>query len=152
MGFIEERFEINPGTTGITESDGKGATWHADIWDFKVPLNTEILLKPTDVFSCYLVGDDAVEMPKTTQIRVVRRDVANEDAEPVLTTLLYQSVKAFTDKDKLMHLSILGKVNVGPEEHIVVMINGADAATTGDVDASASHFRIQTTRRRKALS
>lgn len=152
MGFIEERFEINPSSTGITESDGQGATWHADIWDFKVEANTQIKLKPTDVFSCYLIGDDTGEMPKTTQIRIVRRDVANEGAEPVLTTLPYQLVKAFTDKDKLIHLSIPREVIVDEYEHIVVMINGLDVTgVAGDTDASASHFRIQTTRRRKAL-
>lgn len=150
MGFIEERFEINPNSTGITETDGQGALW-ADIWDFKVQPNTQIKLKPTDIFSCYLIDDGgSVEMPKTTQVRVVRRDVANEDAEPILTTVLYQSIKAFTDKDKLMHLSIPWEIIVDEYEHIVVMINGNGA--TGDTDASLSHFKIQTTRRRKALS
>jgi len=151
MSFREDRFELNQSTTGITESDGLGATWQADIWDFKVPLNTWIKLHPTDIFACYLVGDDASEMPASTQVRVVVRDVANEDSKPILSALLYQRVKAFTDRDKLKNLTIAKEIVVGPEEHIVVQVNGADAATTGDVDASASNFKLVTTRRRKAL-
>ena len=151
MAYKEEKFEINQNSTGITEVDGLGATWEGNIWDFKVPLNTWIKLRPSDIFSCYLVGDDAAQMPAATQVRVVRRDVANEDTKPILSACLYQRVKDFTDKDKMKHLTIDREIEVGPDEHIVVMVNGADAAGTGDTDASASNFKLQTTRRRKAL-
>ena len=151
MAYIEEKFELNSGVSGVTESDGLGATWHADIWDFKVPINNWILLKPKDVFSCYLVGDDGVEMPAKTQVRIVKRDVANEEAKPILPNLLYQQIKNFRDRDLVMHINVRGVVEVGPEEHIVVQVNGADVATTGDLDASASHFKLVTTRRRKRL-
>lgn len=151
-GLKEERFEINPSTTGVTAGNGQGATWHADIWDYKVPLNQEIILKSTDIFSCYLVGDDVVEMPDTTLVRIVKRDVANEDAKPMLTNALYKTCQAFTDKALLMTLNPPGgEVIVGAEEHIVIMVNGADVDTGGDVDASASHFKIVTTRRRKGI-
>lgn len=151
MAYKEEKFELNQGSTGITESDGLGASWAADIWDFKLPLNTWLKLRPGDVFSCYLVGDDAAEMPAATQVRVVRRDVANEDAKPVLTSCLYQRLKEFQDKGKFQRLTIDREVEIGPDEHLVVMAYGADATGTGNVDASASNFRLQTTRRRKGL-
>ena len=149
--FKEERYEINSSSTGITESDGTGATWK-DIWDFKVPVNQWIVLSPGDIFSCYLIGDDAAEMPKATRVRIVKRDVTNEDSKPVLPELPYQQVKQFTDRDLLMHLAIVDKVIVGAEEHIVVQVNGIDAATTGDLDASASYFKIFTHRRKKVLA
>lgn len=148
--YKEEAFELNQNTTGITESDGLGATF-ADIWDFKVPLNTTVKLKPGDIISCYLVGDDAAEMPATTQIRVVRRDVANEDAKPILSACNYQTVKQFADVGKMKRLTIDHEVVIGPDEHLVVMVNGADATGTGDTDASASNFRLKTTRKRKGL-
>ena len=151
MAYKEEKFELNQNSTGITESDGLGATWAADIWDFKPPLNTFLKLKPTDIFSCYLVGDDAAEMPAATQVRIVKRDAANEDAKPVLSACLYQRVKEFQDKGKFKRLTLDREVEVGPDEHLVVMVNGADAAGTGDLDASASNFRLQTTRRRRPL-
>lgn len=148
----EERFEINPSATGVTAADGLGASWQADIWDFRVPLGHEIVLKPTDIFSCYLVGDNAAEMPATTQVRIVKRDVANEDAIPLLRNCLYQLCKAFTDRDQLMRLPLNGSEMVIREhEHIVIMVNGLDTAGTGDTDASASHFKITTTRRRKSI-
>lgn len=149
--YKEESFELNESTTGITESDGLGATF-ADVWDFKVPLNTILKLKPGDIISCYLVGDDAAEMPAATQIRVVRRDVANEDAKPVLSAANYQTVKQFSDRGKMKRLTIDKEVEIGADEHLVVMVSGADATGTGDTDASASNFRLKTTRRRRGLS
>ena len=151
MEWVTERFELNPSTTGITAVDGNGATWNADIWDFKVPFNTQIELNPTDIFAAYLIGDDAAEMPGATQVRVVVRDVASESALPILRDTLYQRVKAFSDVKKLTKLPIDKMVTVETDEHIVVMVNGADAAGSGDTDASASHFRLVTTRKRKPL-
>ena len=146
----EEIFDLTSSETGITETDGQGALW-ADIWDFTVPVNHAIVLKPTDVFGCKLVGDDAAEMPAKTQVRVLRGDVTNTERRPVLTPLPYQLVKEFVDKKKIMRLSITQPVKVGANEHIVVQVNGADAAGAGDTDASASYFKLRTMRIRKAL-
>lgn len=146
----EGKYEINPSSTGITEADGDKANFK-DIWDFKVSLNTWIILQPTDLFAAKLYGDDAAEMPKATRLRVVRRDVSNEDSKPVLSEIYYQLAKDFTDLAKLMHLSIKEKIEVGPEEHIVVQIAGLDATGTGDTDASASYFKILTTRRKVSI-
>ncbi len=147
----EERFEVNPASTGITEQDGRGTNWW-DIWDFKVSLNQVVILRPTDVFSCYLVGDDAAAMPNATKVRVVKRDVANEDSIPILPVVNYKQAQEFADKNLQMHLRALGGVmEVVAEEHIVVQVSGADATGTGDTDASASHFKIFCTRRRKSL-
>ena len=147
----EEKYEISSSSTGIVEADGDGTNWK-DIWNLTVPLSTWVILKPTDTFACYLVGDDAAEMPKVTRIRIVRRDVTNEEAKPVLSEILYQLAKDETDKDKLMHLSIGTQIVVGPEEHIVVQIAGLDATgAAGDTDASASRFKIMTTRRKVGL-
>ena len=149
--YREELSEINPSTTGITAADGDGNNWK-DIWDLKVPLNVFYVLKPTDLFAAYLVGDDTAEMPNTTRIRVVRRDVTNTEAKAILSEIIYKLAKDFTDKKKLMHLSGVQAQNiVGAEEHIVVQVAGADVAGTGDTDASAGYFKVFTTRRRKAL-
>lgn len=151
MPIKEDRYEINPSSIGITEADGDGINWK-DIWDYKVPLNTWIILQPTNLFAAKLTGDDAAEMPTTTRIRVVRRDVANEDSRAVLSEIYYQLAKDFTDLAKLMHLSIKDKVTVNSEEHIVVQIAGKDATgAAGDTDASASYFKIMTTRRKVGI-
>ena len=149
--MITEKFHLVPTSTGITELDGVGATWSADIWDFQPPLGTSLVLKPTDTFAAYLVGNDTVEMPASTQIRIVKRDVTNEQAYPVLTNVYYQKVKDFTDSKKIMHLTIDKEVEVDADEHLVIMVNGADVAGTDDLDASLSHFELITTRRRKPL-
>jgi len=121
--FKEEKYEINSTSIGITEADGDGTNFK-DIWDLRVPLNTFILLKSGDYVALYLIGDDGYEMPKSTRVRVVRRDVANEDSKPVLPEVLYQLVKDFIDRNKLMKLPI-GAI-IGPEEHIVVQVAGKD--------------------------
>lgn len=151
MAFVEEKFELNGVSSGVTAADGQGATWQADIWNFKVGYNTWIILRPGDVFACYLKGDDGSEMPAATQVRIVVRDGNNQDSIPIMKDVLYKQIQAFTDRDKVVALDIDREVVVGPDERIVVLVNGADAATTGDVDASASHFKLVTRRRRKAL-
>ena len=145
-----EKFELNPKTSGITESDGKGATW-GDNWDFKIPYHVVVQLKPSDVFSCYLIGDDAAEMPASTLVQVVKRDVMNLDSTPIIKPFLYQMAKEFSNKKKLLYLDITAPLFVSTEEHIVVQVNGADAAGTGDLDVSASHFKLVTIRKRRAL-
>jgi len=150
MANIEEKFEISSLSTGITEADGDGTNWK-DVWDFQVPLNTKIVLKPTDFFSCYLDGDDAAEMPAVTEVRLLHRDVANEQTKPLIRALLYQQVKPFQDTDKLIRLDIVKAIVIQPSEHIVVQIKGADATGTGDVDASDSYFKLVTARLRRSL-
>ena len=149
MGWKTERFELNSGVSGVTELDGQGATWQADIWDFKVPVNTQVILSPSDTIALYLVGDDAAEMPKVTQVRVVIRDVSNEIAKPIIKSCNYQRFKSFQDRKQIVNLEIGEEIVVESEQHIVVMVNGIDAATTGDTDASASLFKLVTTRNRK---
>lgn len=147
-----EKFEINSASTGITEADGNGANWK-DIWEYKVPVNTWVTIDAESVFACNLVGDDAAAMPNTTRIIVVRRDVANEDSKPLMPEIHYKAVQEEQDKKKMMYFRGLATpVTVGPEERVVVRIAGADAAGTGDTDASASRFKISCMRGRKRLS
>jgi len=148
----DEKFEINSASTGITETDGSTTLW-VDNWDYVVQTNQKIVIKPEDIFACYLVGDDASEMPAKTRVRVVRRDVTNEDSTPLIPELPYQSAKDFQDKNKLMRFRSLRtpEVVLGEGEHLVVQVAGADVATTGDLDASASFFKIMCHRRRKPL-
>ena len=148
---VEERFELNQAASGITEQDGQGASWLADIWDYEVPINTSVHLKPTDIFGVYLVGDDAAEMPDSTRIRVVVRGVAGVQHQPILRDIMYTNVKSFVDKNKYVSLDIDHDIWVNAGEHIVVLVNGADATGTGDTDASASYFKLLTHRRRKPL-
>ena len=151
--WITQRFEISQGSAGITEADGKGATWVGDIWDYKVGYGQQIVLKPTDKFGAYLVGDDTAEMPPSTQIRVVVRDVTNQVARPILRSLPYKRCQGFQDADKVVTLDPMnGEIVVNTDEHIVVMVNGIDVATTGDTDASASFFKLHTTRRKRPLN
>lgn len=147
----DEKFEINSGSTGITESDGQGALW-ADIWAFQIPLNQKIIIKPTSIFACNLVGDDAAAMPNNTQVRVLRRDVSAEDQKTILPACPYKQLQEFRDRNLFMRFLNLGEdVILGEGEWVVVQVNGADATGTGDTDASASYFKLICNRRRKPL-
>ena len=147
---ITEKFELNANTSGITAADGVGTNF-ADVWDFEPPYNTRLKLHAGDVFSCYLVGDDAAEMPAKTRIRIVKRDVSNEQAKPVLSDCQYNLCKSFSEKKKMLRLTIPGEIVVDTAEHLVVMVSGMDANGDGDVDASASYFKLEILRERKAL-
>jgi len=152
MPQVLERFQLDQLSAGVTALDGLGASWAADIWDFNVPINQDIVIQPGDVFSCYLIGDDAAEMPANTKVRVLLRDVSNEESTPLLPPLPYQQLKAFTDKKKLMRLRIHKEIRVENGMHIVVQVNGLDATgVAGDTDASASSFKLVCHRRRKSV-
>ena len=147
-----EKFEINSGSTGITEADGSGTLWK-DNWDYKVAVNQWIQITPESTFSANLVGDDAAAMPNITRVRIVRRDVANEDHKTILPECLYKQVQE--EQDRMLWMTfknLTANILLGPEEHIVIQCAGADAAGTGDLDASASRFSLKCQRRRKALS
>ena len=142
--------EINRSTSGVAELDGQGATWQADIWNLTIPFNQKYKIGPGSTFSCYLIGDDTAEMPAKTLVRVVKRD---EDEQETVTLYsgLYQNVKEFKDKNKIRTLTPKTDILSTPGQHIVVMINGADVATTGDTDASASWFKLTALRERKSI-
>ena len=142
--------EITESTTGVAELDGQGATWQVDIWNLTIPFNQKHKIGPSSIFSCYLVGDDAAEMPDKTLVRVVKRDMDEQETVTLLSTL-YQNCKEFTNKAKLQKLTTRADILCTAGEHIAIMVNGADVATTGDTDASASNFRLTSLRERKSI-
>lgn len=148
-----DNYEIKPSTTGVTATDGAGATWNADNWDLLAPANIWYILGGWSALSAYLVGDDAAEMPAATKIRLIKRDVRNEQTA-VLWQGLYAQIKELRGRKKLMTLDGFLKmdVTVGPTEHLIFMANGADAAGTGDLDVSASFFKLKARRRFPGLS
>lgn len=146
-----ENYDIQPSTVGITAVDGAGATWNADNWDLKPSAGLSYTIGPWSQFSLYLVGDDAAEMPADTRVRVVKRDITNEEQE-LIWAGLYAQVKEFADKKKRAYLGCTREVKIEESEHLVIQANGADATGTGDLDVSASHFKLASKRRRRALS
>ena len=150
--MAERKVEISQATSGVTAKDGAGATWNADNWDLKVEINQSYKLQPGDTFSCYLVGDDTAEMPDKTRIRVVKRDLSNLLAKPLLDECLYARCKAFADKKKILRLNITQPVLLEAGEHLVVLVNGMDKAGTGDLAVAASSFKITALWRGRSLS
>ena len=150
--MVTEFKEITESTTGVAQLDGNGATWQRDIFNLTVPYNQKHTLTSNSTFSIYLVGDDASEMPAKTLVRVVKRDADSQELIPLLNTL-YVNCKEFTNVKKIAHLTIKQgqSVVVRPGEHLAIMVNGADVATTGDTDASASRFRITSQRERTSI-
>lgn len=142
--------EITESTTGIAALDGQGATWTVDIWNLTIPFNQKHKLGPTNTFSCSLVGDDAAQMPDKTLVRVVKRDMDEQETVTLLSTL-YKNCKEFVDKNKIQKLTVRADILSTPGEHIAIMVNGVDAATTGDTDASASSFKLTSLRERKSI-
>ena len=144
--------EISESTTGVAQVDGNGATWQVDIFNLTVPFNQKHVFTSNCTVYMSLVGDDAAQMPDRTLVRVVKRDMDSQELKPLLSTL-YVNCKEPKNVKKMAHLNIPEgeQVVVTPGEHIAIMVNGADAATTGDTDASASSFRITSQRERKSI-
>lgn len=142
--------EITESTTGVAALAGQGATWTVDIWNLTIPFNQKYKIGPTDTFSCYLVGDDAAEMPAKTLVRVVKRDMDTQEIVTLLSTL-YQNCKEFADKNKIRTLTPRNDILCTPGEHIAIMVNGIDVTTSGDTDQTASNFRLTSLRERKSI-
>ncbi len=149
MPEITERIEITAAIVDVTVGDGNGASF-ADIWALLVPINQKYTVTEQDSLSCYLVGDDTVEMPANTKVRVVKKSIGRVDSSTVTPIVLYSQLKEFADIRKLFFLGV-NRTVIGPGEYLILQVAGADVAGTGDTDGSASSFKITATRTRPSL-
>ena len=136
-----ERFEIKRTTAGVTEMDGLAATWGSLTYDFLLPVNQRLRFKKGDYVAATLIGDDAAAMPDSTLVRLVVTDNAGK-VKHVLFNGLYARMQDFRDVEARCYLQIDREIYVEAGEHVVMLVNGLDAAATGDVDASAGTIKI----------
>ena len=153
---LQEPFTLTKGDSDVTSTDGLNAsTAYGVIWSYHVPTGIGLIILPGHTFSVYLEGDDDAEMPATTLIKVYVLDASKQDSRCVLGPVLYQSLKEFTDRDKLARFNVSAPVKVYEKQYIEIEAAGADVAGTGGVDqtggSSDSYFEMAISRVRQPL-
>lgn len=153
---LQEQFTLTKGDSDVTSSDGPNAsTSYGIIYSYHVPTGIGLIILPGHTFSLYLEGDDDAEMPATTMVKVSVLDSSKQDKRTILGPVMYQTLKEFTDRDKLARFNVVAPVKVYEKQYIEVETAGADAATTGGVDqtgaSSDSYFEMSIARVRQPL-
>src|SRR4030042_889890 len=89
--------------SNVTAANGTVAVI-ADIYSYKVPRHTAILVRPEDVLSAYL-KDAGAEAVATDPFELVVRD-PNSLSTEVLAQGNYTRIKEFTDRNKTLKLGL----------------------------------------------
>ena len=118
----------------------------SDLFVYRVPLGSNILLNPSDVLALHLlvVGGGAAE--PTTQVRMeLRSPVGGGEAEPILGNMLYQmftptpGIGEFRHVERLVTLQIPATRRVIEQAYIAVQ-----AKSVSVIDASLCWFELRT--------
>ncbi len=155
---IQEPFTLTKGDAAVTSADGldgAAAIIYSDIWTYLVPVGIGHIILPGHTLAIYLRGDDDVEMPITTQLRLVLQDASAQDRKAIAGPILYASVRNFTDRDQMFRLNVPEPIKVYERQSIIIEELGPDVATTGGVDQTGgtidSYFELTITRVRQPL-
>ena len=156
---LQEPFTLTQGDSDVTGTDGLDATALATkygiIWEYHVPTGIGLIILPGHTFAVYLYGDDSAEMPATSLVKVSVLDSSKQDKRTILGPVLYQTLKEFTDRDKLARFNVVAPVKVYEKQYIQIEEAGADATGTGGVDVTGgtneSYFEMAISRVRQPL-
>lgn len=153
---LQEPFSLTKGDSDVTEQDGLNAsTEYGRIFEYHVPTGIGLIITPGHTFSLYLEGDDAVEMPATTLVKVIAKDSSKQDAKTIIGPILYEKLKEFVDRDKIARFNVSEPVKLYEKQYLVIETAGADVAATGGVDvtggANESYFEAAISRVRQPL-
>lgn len=153
---LQEAFTLTQGDSDVTATDGLNAsTAYGVIYEYHVPTGIGLIILPGHTFSLYLYADDSAEMPATSLIKVSVLDASKQDKKTILGPVLYQSLKEFTDRDKLARFNVTAPVKVYEKQYIQIEEAGADATGSGGVDVTGgtneSYFEMTISRVRQPL-
>jgi hypothetical protein len=149
---IQEPYALTNGDGDVTGQDGVVAsTDFCLIWSYHVSTGIGLVLLPGHTFSLYIAGTDTFEMPATTRVKILLWDSSKQDSKTVLGPILYQSLKEFTDRDKIARFNITAPVKVYEKQYLEIWTAGADVATTGGVVVATSYFDAEISRVRSPL-
>lgn len=94
-------FTIDQNDANVTKANGTVAVM-SDIYTYKVPRHTAILVRPEDILSAYL-KDAGAEAAATDAFELVIRD-PNSLTSEVLASGQYAIIKEFQDRNKVKKL------------------------------------------------
>ncbi len=122
-----EPFVIMQEDSDVTQTSSTAGSL-TDLFVYRVPKGRAIILRPSDVFACYLYNTSSAVATNTCPVKLEVRDATGLEKKPILGPLQYGSFQGeFQDKDKLVHLDINGELTVVEQEYIALMVNNAVA-------------------------
>lgn len=146
---MQEPFTLTNGDADVTAvNGGTSATVFYDAWVYHVPTGIGLILLPGHTFSLYDYDDSGAEASATVLVKVSVMDSSKQDRKTILGPVLYQSVKEFTDRDKMARLNLPAPVKVYEKQYVVVEVTG-DGAQYAVV--ASSYFELAISRVRQPL-
>jgi len=152
----EEIFEINDGTTGITEYDLAAKTADRSlqvIVEYPVPVGYSLVFRQEDTFSAYLEDNEAAPAECVAGVKadIVITDSSRQNVRSILNMCRYGDIKEFQDVDKLQHLDITPGEAVIAREGERVCIRADNPYTIVTLDTSDCYYRLTCRRIRHTL-
>lgn len=136
-------FHITEQDGNITEgSDGTTGVW-GDVWKYQVPQGTGIILQAGDQLSAFLSDDTSpTEVGRyDCYVKLVVRDPAEQDELLVYGPALYNRIREFQDRNKILKLAIGAPIKVKARQWIVIA-----AKDVGTIDVSECYFDLLTSK------
>jgi len=133
-------FNLTQNDGNITAADGTASTF-SDIWKYRVPNGTGIVLQAGDQLSVYLYasGESGVS---NTYVRLEVRDPAEEAVRLVFGPALYNRVREFTNRNTIARLGVPEPVKVFERQWIVLVAYD----TGGTITNADSYFNLLTSK------
>ena len=134
-----EPFVITQEDEAVTQADGT-ANELQDLFLYRVPKGTKIILSPDDALCVYVVETDSTAAQNTALIKLELRDATATEKTPLVQATQYANFAGeFQDEDKLIHLDITREIVVGEQEYIALMGKNP----TPYLDKDLSYFELR---------
>ncbi len=134
-----EPFVITQEDDAVTQADGTAEELQ-DLFLYRVPKGTKIILRPGDALCVYVVETDASAAQNNALIKLELRDATATEKTPLVQSTQYANFAGeFQDEDKLIHLDISRETVVGEQEYIALMGKNP----TPYLDKDLSYFELR---------
>ena len=134
---ISEPFHLTSADAGNTAADGTADAW-SNIWKYRVPRGTTIILSEGNPFTCYLEDDSPAEIgDRDARVQIFVRDPAENQEIQVYGPALYIASKEQQDMDLMAFLRVASPIHVPARYWIIIQAYDAVA-----IDASDSFYDI----------
>ena len=134
---ISEPFHLTSADGGNTAADGSVNAW-SNIWKYKVPRGTTIILSPGNTFACFLEDTGPAEIgDRDARVQILVRDPAESQEIQAFGPALYVASKEQQDMDLMATLRLPEPLHV-PARYWII-IQAYDGVV---IDASDSFYDI----------
>ena len=127
-----EPYEVQQEDTDVTQADTTASVW-GPLFSYRAPKGRALILRPGDAFGGYFEDTNAAECSATDRFRLIKKDQDGGEIVPITGDILYASLTAFQDIDKMFKLRITREIEIGEQEYLVLEAYSVGAGADKDL-------------------